>query len=58
MDAIKGTIRRVTLGVMVATIAGTVLTGGILRWEGHALRLLNPQGAAADSAGNVYFADT
>ncbi|MGA2865882.1 MAG: NHL repeat-containing protein [Verrucomicrobiota bacterium] len=53
----NNTIRRVTPGGVVTTLAGLAGTWGSADGTGSAARFLHPGGVAADSAGNVYVAD-
>lgn len=57
-DSGNFTIRKVTPGGVVSTIAGSVGNGGSADGLGTAARFNNPLGVAADNAGNVYVADT
>jgi len=52
------TIRRVTPGGVVTTLAGLPANYGSADGTGNAARFNSPNGAAADAAGNVYVADT
>ncbi len=52
------TIRKVTPGGVVTTLAGLTGIGGSADGTGSAARFYIPYGAAVDSAGNVYVADT
>jgi sugar lactone lactonase YvrE len=57
-DTFNSTIRRVTPAGAVTTLAGLAYTAGIADGTGSAARFSLPQGAAVDSTGNVYVADT
>jgi len=52
------TIRKITPGGDVSTFAGTAGQSGSDDGTGAAARFSNPQGVAADPAGNIYVADT
>ena len=53
-----GTIRRITPAAMVTTLAGTAGEFGSVDATGAAARFRGTAGIAADSAGNVYVADS
>jgi hypothetical protein len=57
-DTRKFTIRKVTPGGVVTTLAGLAGTTGSADGTGSAARFFGPMGVAVDSAGNVYVADT
>ena len=57
-DTYNNTIRKVTPGGVVTTLAGLAGTGGSADGTGSAARFNWPNGVAVDSAGNVYVADT
>jgi sugar lactone lactonase YvrE len=57
-DANNHTIRKITPAGVVATFAGTPRSPGAADGTGTDARFHLPQGVAADSAGNVYVADT
>jgi sugar lactone lactonase YvrE len=52
------TIRKITPGGSVTTLAGKPGVGGSTNGTGSAARFLNPLGVAVDAGGNVYVADT
>ena len=52
------TIRKITPGALVTTLAGWGRVSGTNDGAGSAARFTGPQGIAADSAGNVYVTDT
>lgn len=55
---ISSTIRKITPGGAVTTIAGAAGAGGYADGVGGAARFTTPQGIAADSRGNLYVADS
>ncbi len=57
-DTHNQTIRKVTTGGVVTTLAGQAGTSGSADGVGAAARFFNPDGVAVDSAGIVYVADT
>ncbi|MGD0263000.1 MAG: immunoglobulin domain-containing protein, partial [Verrucomicrobiota bacterium] len=57
-DTVNATIRKITAGGVVSTLAGSPGTNGCADGTGSAARFYEPQGLAVDSAGNVYVADT
>jgi sugar lactone lactonase YvrE len=57
-DTHNCTIRKVTPGGVVTTLAGLAGNSGSADGTGSAARFCNPSGVAMDSAGNVYLADT
>jgi sugar lactone lactonase YvrE len=57
-DAGNSTIRKITTGGTVSTLAGLAGVAGNSDGAGSAARFNAPQGIAVDSAGNVYVADT
>ncbi len=57
-DQINQTIRKVTLAGEVTTLAGLAGYAGSANGTNSAARFWLPSGIAADSAGNVYVADT
>ena len=57
-DRKNQTIRKVTSGGVVTTIAGTPLSVGSTNGTGSAALFNEPSGVAVDSSGNLYVADT
>jgi sugar lactone lactonase YvrE len=57
-DTYNYTIRKVTSGGVVTTLAGSPRQSGSADGTGSAARFYNPRDVAVDSAGNVYVADT
>src|SRR5258706_238877 len=57
-DTSNGTIRKITPGGVVTTLAGTAGVEGSTDGTGAAARFSNPFAVATDSAGNVYVADS
>jgi sugar lactone lactonase YvrE len=57
-DSGNNTIRKVTAGGVVTTIAGTAGVKGSSDGTGAAASFYEPSGLALDSAGNIYVADT
>jgi hypothetical protein len=57
-DTGNGTIRTVTTGGQVNTLAGLAGNFGSVDGTGSAARFYGPQAMAADGSGNVYVADT
>jgi sugar lactone lactonase YvrE len=57
-DSGNDTIRKITSGGNVTTLAGTVGVAGHLDETGTAARFNDPMGVAVDSAGTVYVADS
>ena len=58
IDRSNATIRQVTTAGVVTTLAGTAANRAGTDGTGTAARFYDPQGAAVDSAGNLYIADT
>jgi hypothetical protein len=56
-DAGNNTIRKVTSGGVVSTLAGTAGTTGSADGSGAAARFNSPRGVTVDSSGNVFVAD-
>ncbi len=57
-DTNNHTIRKITAGGVVTTLAGLAGTSGNTDGTGSAARFSGPRGVAVDSAGAVYVADT
>ena len=57
-DTANFTIRKITPGGAVITLAGTAGVQGSADGVGSAVRFSYPNGVAVDSSGNVYVADT
>jgi sugar lactone lactonase YvrE len=57
-DTNNHTIRKITAGGVVTTLAGTAETPGSADGTGPAARFRFPRGVAVDSAGTLYVADT
>ena len=57
-DTGNATIRQITPGGVVTTLAGSPLNYGTNDGTGSAAQFTNPTGVGVDSAGNVYVADT
>lgn len=56
-DVFNHTIRKITAGGDVTTLAGTALFSGSTDGTGSAARFLEPHDVACDAAGNIYVAD-
>ena len=57
-DTSSSTIRKITPAGAVSTFAGLAGNSGFSDGNGNQARFWNPHGVAADSAGNLYVADT
>ncbi len=57
-DTINSTVRKITSGGVVTTLAGSAGVTGSTDGNGTAARFNKPYGIATNSAGNVYVADT
>lgn len=57
-DSSNNTIRKITAAGVVTTFAGTAGSQGNTDGAGSAARFIDPYAVAADSAGNLYVADT
>jgi sugar lactone lactonase YvrE len=57
-DSFNSTIRKVTAGGVVSTLAGLAAAPGSADGTGSAARFANPRGVAVDSTGNLYVADS
>jgi sugar lactone lactonase YvrE len=57
-DTSNDTIRKITTGGAVSTLAGAAATSGNVDGTGNAARFNMPRGVAVDTTGNVYVADT
>ena len=56
-DAVNNTIRKITSGGTVSTIAGSAGIAGNADGVGNAARFNHPTGVAVDGSGNVYISD-
>jgi len=56
-DAVNNTIRKITSGGTVSTIAGSAGIAGNADGVGNAARFNHPTGVAVDASGNVYVSD-
>lgn len=57
-DTFNHTIRKITSGGVVSTLAGLAGVSGSTDGPGSSARFLSPYGIALDAAGNIYVADT
>lgn len=57
-DTFNHTIRKITPGGVVTTVAGLALNPGSTDGTGSAARFRDPKGIAVDTAGNIYVGDT
>ncbi|MGN4154903.1 NHL repeat-containing protein, partial [Burkholderia gladioli] len=57
-DTSSATIRKITPGGLVSTLAGVQGVSGYADGAGNSAEFSNPTGIAADSSGNLYVADT
>jgi serine/threonine protein kinase/sugar lactone lactonase YvrE len=57
-DTANNSIRKITVGRVVTTLAGAPGNAGKIDGNGGDARLWSPQGLTVDSAGNIYVADT
>jgi sugar lactone lactonase YvrE len=57
-DSANSTIRKITPGGRVSTLAGRPGSPGNADGNGQDARFADPQGLAVDSQGNIYVADT
>ncbi len=57
-DSSNHTLRKVSAAAVVGTLAGTAGSQGNSDGSGATARFLDPYGAAVDSSGNIYVADT
>ncbi|HEY4248090.1 MAG TPA: hypothetical protein VGM64_14665 [Lacunisphaera sp.] len=57
-DAVNNTIRKITAGGAVSTLAGSAGIAGTADGVGAGARFNHPTGMAVDGAGNIYVADT
>ena len=57
-DSVNQLIRFVSLNGAVSNLAGTAGVSGLVNGQGAAARFRYPLGLAADSAGNIYIADS
>ena len=57
-DSTNSTVRKITQGGVVTTLAGLTRTVGSADGTGSVVRFNSPQGIAVDQLGNLYVADT
>ena len=57
-DTANNSIRKITVGRVVTTLAGQAGTAGNADGNGSDARFWNPQGLTVDNTGNIYVADT
>lgn len=57
-DTGNATIRKITSGGVVSTIAGIAGSSGNAEGTGNAVRLTTPYGVAVDASGNIFIADS
>lgn len=57
-DTLNHTIRKVTTGAVVTTVAGLAGNSGMINATGTAARFNTPYSVAVDGSGNIYVADT
>ena len=57
-DTLNHTIRKISSGGVVTTVAGVAGSPGSEDGTGNAARFYSPNGVAVDSSGNLYVADT
>lgn len=57
-DAMNATLRKITSGGVVTTLAGSALSRGDTDGQGGAARFNNPNGITIDGAGNLFVTDS
>lgn len=58
VDSFNETIRKITPGAVVTTLAGSPGQGGFVNGVGSAARFYDPHGITLDKSGNLFVADT